>query len=182
MNMVTLEFNVSAYKDGLRDNNTVRVVHTPWHLTQSTSDSRNVSYIWNFGWKGSWKSLIKKQKFLVRTNRLFSFDTTCNHRKRCLQQFPVATETCLPSRYIATIEGYTGGPTDSPLIRNGSHRKQLAQQLAYVFLAAVTFLPIHCLATYTLQTQRLMGGFMKSATETGSGALIYVPLVQPFKS
>jgi hypothetical protein len=33
MNMVTLEFNVSAYKDGLRDNNTVRVVHTPWHLT-----------------------------------------------------------------------------------------------------------------------------------------------------
>lgn len=45
MNVVTLGFNAVQYNEDLRDNNTIKIVHTPWHLTQNSSDSRNVSCI-----------------------------------------------------------------------------------------------------------------------------------------
>jgi hypothetical protein len=45
-----------------------------------------------------------------------------SHRKLCLQQSFVAAETCLPSRCLATIGGYTDRPTGSPFIRHGQHR------------------------------------------------------------
>jgi hypothetical protein len=38
------------------------------------------------------------------------------HRKRHLHQFFFAAGTSLPSRCLATLEGYTDRPTDSPLI------------------------------------------------------------------
>jgi hypothetical protein len=41
------------------------------------------------------------------------------------------TSTCLPSRCLATIGGYTGTLTDFPLIRHGSYRKRRIQQFPH---------------------------------------------------
>jgi hypothetical protein len=55
--------------------------------------------------------MILIQEILRRINRLLSFDTTRNNRKRRLQQFFVTAGTSLPLYYLATMWGYTDRPT-----------------------------------------------------------------------
>jgi hypothetical protein len=85
---------------------------------------------------------------------------------RRLQQFLV-TGTCLPSRCLVTIGGYTDTPTDFPLIRHWPHWKRRVQQ-SHIFAC------IRCLGNvFTkplpsnnggmhIQTYRLMGGHLWS--------------------
>jgi hypothetical protein len=51
------------------------------------------------------------------------------NRKQRLQQ--LAAGTCLPSRCLATIGGFTSRPTDSTLIRHGPYRKRRVQQFIH---------------------------------------------------
>jgi hypothetical protein len=53
------------------------------------------------------------------------------HRKRRFQQFQDAAGMYLPSRCLATIRGYTDGPTDSPLLRHGPHTKRHVHKFFY---------------------------------------------------
>jgi hypothetical protein len=79
------------------------------------------------------------------------------HKRRHLQQFFVAAGTCLLSRSLVTIGGYTDRPTDPPLIRHGQYRKRRLQQFFYCCV-------IRCIATIRgdthidIQTHRLMRG------------------------
>jgi hypothetical protein len=50
--------------------------------------------------------------------------------------------------------------------------------VAFVFVAALTFLLSRCLATiqgYTFRNTDFSEGFMKYAVDVGSGAMIYIP-------
>jgi hypothetical protein len=56
------------------------------------------------------------------------------HRILCLEQLFVAAGTCVPSCYLAEIGEYKDRPTDSVLIRHGSHRKWRFQQFLYCYI------------------------------------------------
>jgi hypothetical protein len=81
------------------------------------------------------------------------------------------------------------------LIRHEPHRKRRGQHYstaACVFVAAVTFLPSHCLTTRWISTEPLPSndkgihiqttGFVKYAAEMDSGAMIYIPSYIKFDS
>jgi hypothetical protein len=95
----------------------------------------------------------KNKKFREELIAYFPLIRHGPHRKRHLQQFLVAAGTCLSSRCLATIGGYTDRLTGSPLIRHGPHRKWHLQQFV---VAAGTCLPSHCLAS--------MGGYSDPQT------------------
>jgi hypothetical protein len=63
------------------------------------------------------------KKFWEELIAYFPFIRHEPHRKRRLQRFFFAAGTSLPSRYLATIGGYTERPRDSPFIREGPYRK-----------------------------------------------------------
>jgi hypothetical protein len=71
------------------------------------------------------------KKFWEELIAYFPLKRHGQHKKRRLQQFLVAAGTCLPSRCLLKIEGYTHRPIDFPLIRHGPHRKWRGQQLFY---------------------------------------------------
>jgi hypothetical protein len=59
--------------------------------------------------------LKKNKKLLAELISHFLLIRHGEHRER-LQKFLAAAGTCLLSRYLATMAGYTDRPTDSPLI------------------------------------------------------------------
>jgi hypothetical protein len=79
-----------------------------------------------------WSTVLK------RSVGYWAFDMTRTSYKTTPQQLFVAAGTCLTNRCLADVEGYTDRPTDSTLLRHGSHRKRHPQQF---FCCCVYSLP-----------------------------------------
>jgi hypothetical protein len=104
--------------------------------------------------------IILSKKFWEKLIAYFPLIRYVPHRKRRFQKFFVSAGTCLSSRCLAAIGGYTDITTDSPLIWQGPHGKWRVQQF---FCCCVYPLPQECffrsccLATIHIQTCTLMG-------------------------